>query len=189
MRPFGALPCTVIAVHHWPTSLAKPSFRGRRSTIISRTRRPNPPRQSADDEHFRCISAAVDEGGEPAARRHGDPAAAPLLEARVGWAFDLLHASEYGRELIDQKNRLCGKTNAETNAQFAGVIERIIERGVAEREIALSRLAMKPSEAAASSSTASVTWWVKTSSPSRSPASGSGWSPGCSSGVCSGRVA
>jgi len=72
-----------------------------------------------------------------------------VLEARVGWAFDLLHASEHGRELIDEKNRLCGRAGAETQARFVGVIQRILEQGVARKEIALSRVDMKPAEAAA----------------------------------------
>jgi AcrR family transcriptional regulator len=108
------------------------------------------------DDVFRALSQRINVSvvaavTKAASEQHGDMEARlyAVLEARVSWAFDLLHASEYGRELIDEKNRLCGKASAETNARFTGVIERIIERGVAEREIALSRLAMKASEAAA----------------------------------------
>lgn len=72
-----------------------------------------------------------------------------VLAARVGWAFDLLHASEHGRELIDEKNRLCGPTSAETNARFAAVIAAVLERAAARGEIALDRLEMSPAEAAA----------------------------------------
>lgn len=72
-----------------------------------------------------------------------------VLEARVGWAFDLLHASEHGRELIDEKNRLCGKAGAETARRFVEVIASIIERAAARKEIALSKLGAKPHEAAA----------------------------------------
>lgn len=72
-----------------------------------------------------------------------------VMTARVGWAFDLLHASEHGRELVDEKNRLCGPTSAETNARFAAVIAAILERAAARGEIALNRLEMSPGEAAA----------------------------------------
>jgi AcrR family transcriptional regulator len=108
------------------------------------------------DDVFRALSQRINVSvvaavTKAASEQHGDMEARlyAVLEARVSWAFDLLHASEYGRELIDEKNRLCGKASADTNARFTGVIERIIERGVAEREIVLSRLAMKASEAAA----------------------------------------
>ncbi|MFZ5718703.1 MAG: helix-turn-helix domain-containing protein [Pseudomonadota bacterium] len=72
-----------------------------------------------------------------------------VMAARVGWAFDLLHASEHGRELIDAKNRLCGPTSAETNARFAAVIAAILDRAAAKGEIALDGLDMSPNESAA----------------------------------------
>lgn len=62
---------------------------------------------------------------------------AAVLAARVGWAFDLLHVSAHGRELIDEKNRLCGSAGGETNAKFAALVERILESGVRRGEIAL----------------------------------------------------
>ena len=31
-----------------------------------------------------------------------------VVNARVSWVYELLHASEYGRELINEKNRICG---------------------------------------------------------------------------------
>ena len=72
-----------------------------------------------------------------------------VMAARVGWAFDLLHASEHGRELIDEKNRLCGPTSAETNARFAAVIATILQQAAGRGEIELGRLEMSPDEAAA----------------------------------------
>jgi len=44
--------------------------------------------------------------------------------ARISWAFDALHLSEYGYELIDAKNALCGAAEAET--EFVGLLTRII---------------------------------------------------------------
>jgi AcrR family transcriptional regulator len=72
-----------------------------------------------------------------------------VLAARVGWAFDLLHASEHGRELIDEKNRLCGPPSAETNARFVGVLADILARAAGRGEVAPDRLGMTPAEAAA----------------------------------------
>lgn len=72
-----------------------------------------------------------------------------VLAARVGWAFDLLHASQHGRELIDEKNRLCGPTSAETNARFAAVLADILARAAERGEVAPDRLGMTAAEAAA----------------------------------------
>lgn len=71
-----------------------------------------------------------------------------VMTARVGWAFDLLHASEHGRELIDEKNRLCGPTSAETNSRFAAVIAAILKQAAGQGEIELDRLEMSPDETA-----------------------------------------
>ena len=60
-----------------------------------------------------------------------------VLEARVGWAFDLLHVSEHGREMIDEKNKLCGAAGAETNARFAKLVARILESGSRSGELDL----------------------------------------------------
>jgi AcrR family transcriptional regulator len=55
-----------------------------------------------------------------------------VIAARVGWAFEALHLSEHGYELIDAKNTLCGKTGADTEAQFRKLLATIIaEAGVA----------------------------------------------------------
>jgi AcrR family transcriptional regulator len=71
-----------------------------------------------------------------------------VLAARVSWAFDLLHASEHGHELIDEKNRLCGEAGAQTNARFIEVLEAIIARAVRKRELTLAHLDMTAAEAA-----------------------------------------
>ncbi|MDQ0465557.1 AcrR family transcriptional regulator [Caulobacter ginsengisoli] len=96
------------------------------------------------------INRGVVEAVTAAAQREGDTLArlTAVVEARVGWAFDLLHASEHGRELIDEKNRLCGAAGADTNAEFAALLERILARGEARGEISLASVAMSPREAA-----------------------------------------
>lgn len=71
-----------------------------------------------------------------------------VIEARVGWAFELLHVSPYGRELIDEKNRLCGPLSAEANARFLALLARIIREGSSARTVRSSS-SFKPREAAA----------------------------------------
>ena len=106
------------------------------------------------EDVFRALSQRINRGVveavTAAAHQDGDTQArlTAVLEARVGWAFDLLHASEHGRELIDEKNRLCGAAGADTNAQFAALLERILARGEANGEISLGSIAMAPGEAA-----------------------------------------
>jgi AcrR family transcriptional regulator len=94
----------------------------------------------------RGVVAAVTE----AAQQPGDTQErlTAVLEARAGWAFDLLHASEHGRELIDEKNRLCGAAGAEANAAFIDLLERILARGKAKGEISLATIGLSAREAA-----------------------------------------
>lgn len=107
------------------------------------------------EDVFRALSQRINAGVvaavTEAATRSGLNLEARLyavLAARVGWAFDLLHASEHGRELVDEKNRLCGPASAETHARFAAVIAAILERASAKGEISLTGLEMTPAQAA-----------------------------------------
>jgi AcrR family transcriptional regulator len=45
-----------------------------------------------------------------------------IVNARVSWVYELLHASEYGRELINEKNRICGGEVLAANDRFETVI-------------------------------------------------------------------
>lgn len=88
---------------------------------------------------FRALSSRINDGvlaavkaaAQAALQQQGslEQRLAAVMEARVGWAFDLLHASAHGRELIDEKNRLCGAGSAEANARFLALLERIIRDG------------------------------------------------------------
>lgn len=73
---------------------------------------------------------------------------AAVLAARVGWAFDLLHVSAHGRELIDEKNRLCAGAGGAANAKFTALVEKILESGVRRGEISLKALRLSPATAA-----------------------------------------
>ena len=47
------------------------------------------------------------------------------LEARLIWVFELLNSPPHGRELIDEKNKLCGGDVLATNDAFFGYIEKL----------------------------------------------------------------
>jgi AcrR family transcriptional regulator len=49
-----------------------------------------------------------------------------IIDAWVSWAFDLLRKSPHGRELIDEKNRLCAATSADANAAFEALVTRVL---------------------------------------------------------------
>lgn len=106
------------------------------------------------EDVFRALSQRINKGVvvavTEAAGQPGDTLArlTAVLEARAGWAFDLLHASEHGRELIDAKNRLCGQAGAEADAAFVDLVERILARGDAKGEIALGAAGLSPTAAA-----------------------------------------
>lgn len=107
------------------------------------------------DDVFRALSQRINRGvteavTAAAARREGDTQTRlfETLEARVGWAFDLLHVSEHGRELVDEKNRLCGGAGAEFNARFAGLLAQVLAEGEARGEISLTSIGMTPDAAA-----------------------------------------
>lgn len=81
---------------------------------------------------FRALTVRVNEGVRRAVT---EAAATPgtLVErlhavaiARVIWAFDALHLSEHGHELIDAKDELCGAPTQETEAEFVALLARII---------------------------------------------------------------
>jgi AcrR family transcriptional regulator len=90
---------------------------------------------SSLEDVFRALSQRVNHGVRQAvidaAQAEGDLAARlqVVIAARVSWAFDALHLSEHGRELIDAKNALCGKAGADTETQFRKLLADIIVAG------------------------------------------------------------
>ena len=48
------------------------------------------------------------------------------INARVSWVYQLLHESEYGREMINEKNRICGGAILAANDRFHGLVARLI---------------------------------------------------------------
>lgn len=67
-----------------------------------------------------AVIAGVRAGGAP------DQRLLAVMHARVSWVYELLHASQFGRELIDEKNRICGGQVLAANDEFAAVVANII---------------------------------------------------------------
>jgi AcrR family transcriptional regulator len=55
-----------------------------------------------------------------------------VVHARVGWVYDLLHASDYGRELVNAKNRICGGQVLAANDRFETMVAEILLQIVGE---------------------------------------------------------
>ncbi len=53
-----------------------------------------------------------------------------IINARVSWVYELLHASEYGRELINEKNKICGGDVLAANDRFAAIIAELLAENV-----------------------------------------------------------
>ncbi len=79
-----------------------------------------------------AVTAAAQQDGDTLTRLTG------VLEARVGWAFDLLHASEHGRELVDEKNRICAEAGIDADARFEALVATILAAGVKRGDVALA---------------------------------------------------
>lgn len=56
-----------------------------------------------------------------------------IINARVSWVYELLHASEYGRELINEKNRVCGGAVLAANDRFEAVIAGLFTNNLGKR--------------------------------------------------------
>lgn len=84
------------------------------------------------DDVFRALSARINQGVYAAvAAAFGAPGAwdarlLAIVHARVGWVYELLHASEYGRELINEKNRICGGDVLAANHRFEAIITTLL---------------------------------------------------------------
>lgn len=56
-----------------------------------------------------------------------------VINARVGWVYELLHDSEFGRELINEKNRLCGGDVLAANDRFESLIKKMLQESLGKR--------------------------------------------------------
>ena len=84
------------------------------------------------DDVFRALSGRINERVHAAVvSAFGTPGPwderlLAIINARVSWVYELLHASEYGRELINEKNRICGGEVLAANDRFETVIAQLL---------------------------------------------------------------
>lgn len=92
----------------------------------------------AKNDVFRALSGRINEHVYAAVveayRRSGpwDERLLGVINARVSWVYELLHASEYGRELISEKNRICGGDVLTANDRFEALIASLLTEAVGE---------------------------------------------------------
>lgn len=82
----------------------------------------------AKDDVFRALSGRINQRVHAAvvaafeAPGRWDERLLAIVNARVGWVYELLHASAYGRELINEKNRICGGEVLAANDRFEKIV-------------------------------------------------------------------
>jgi AcrR family transcriptional regulator len=100
------------------------------------------------DDVFRALSGRINDRVYAAVveayRRPGpwDERLLGVINARVSWVYDLLHASEYGRELISEKNRICGGDVLAANDRFETLIAGLLAEAArdSDKGAALARV-------------------------------------------------
>jgi AcrR family transcriptional regulator len=65
-----------------------------------------------------------------------------VMHARCEWVYDLLHDGAFGRELIDEKNRVCGGRVLSANDRFSALLVGIIRSGGIDKKKATAFSAM-----------------------------------------------
>lgn len=91
------------------------------------------------EDVFKALSGQINERvyAEVATALHAsgswDGRLLDIINARVGWVYELLHASEYGRELINEKNRICGGGVLAANDRFAKIIADLLAENLSNR--------------------------------------------------------
>lgn len=105
---------------------------------------------------FQAINAAISEGIEAEVNRAVEAAGkdrAARIEgavlARYAWAFELLHRSAHGRELIDEKHRRLGPESAEGARRFHAFLSRNLARGDEKGTFRLAKAGLSAERAAA----------------------------------------
>ncbi len=102
-------------------------------------------RALAGDLYHRALTAAGD-----AARGDGTIAARifGVLDAKMGFFYELLQGSEHGLELLDDGNRLCGDVTADAGRRYQRVLVKVIRDGESRGELSLQGVGLAPDSAA-----------------------------------------
>ena len=91
-----------------------------------------------EDDVFRALSGRINERVYAAVvEAHGRPGPwaerlLRIINARVSWVYESLHASEYGRELINEKNRICGGDVLAANDRFELLVAKVLTEALGE---------------------------------------------------------
>jgi AcrR family transcriptional regulator len=91
------------------------------------------------EDVFKALSGRINDrvyGEVVAAMRDSGPWDKRLLaivHARVSWVYELLHASEFGRELVNEKNRVCGGDVLAANDRFESLIGDLLKANLGKR--------------------------------------------------------
>jgi AcrR family transcriptional regulator len=93
------------------------------------------------EEIFRALSQRINEDVVAAVKGAAQATGAVtdrllgVMLARNEWMFDLLNVSEHGRELVDEKNRICGEAGQQGNARFVEALAWLLEQGARSGEL------------------------------------------------------
>ncbi len=71
-----------------------------------------------------------------------------VLDAKMGFFYELLDGSEHGLEILDDGNRLCGDVTADAGRRYQRLLVRVIRDGEMRGEFALHRVGLAPDSAA-----------------------------------------
>jgi len=71
-----------------------------------------------------------------------------VLDAKLGFFYELLHGSEHGLEILDDGNRLCGDVTADAGSRYQRILVRVIRDGETRGEFSLQRVGLDPDSAA-----------------------------------------
>ncbi len=71
-----------------------------------------------------------------------------VLDAKMGFFYELLHGSEHGREMLDDGNRICGDVTTKAGRRYQRILASLIRDGETSGEFSLQRAGLAPDGAA-----------------------------------------
>jgi AcrR family transcriptional regulator len=71
-----------------------------------------------------------------------------VLDAKMGFFYNLLRGSEHGREMLDDGNRLCGDLTKQAGQRNQQILARVIRDGATRGAFSLQRVGLAPGSSA-----------------------------------------
>jgi len=90
--------------------------------------------------------AAAEEGASAEGRL--DERLYRVLDAKMGFFYELLRGSEHGVEILDENNRLCGDITARSAEAYVGILARVIADGQRRGEFSPQKSGLEPDDTA-----------------------------------------